>query len=113
MTSQLKRRVNNANCVRHLKVTKGAIDHAEFLASFGRTVRDLSPVEKCALHLSNLCNAAIKSISRSEGMGVGVNYENIVDKLITDVIPNHFKVSMAGDQRERIIEVSNQYSKGA
>lgn len=112
MTSQLKRRVNNANCVRHLKVTKGAIDQAEFLASFGRTVRDLSPVEKCALHLSTLCNAAIKSIGRSKGMGAGVNYEDLVNNLVTDVIPNHFKVSMTEERRERIIENSNHYSKG-
>lgn len=45
-------------------------------------------------------------------MGKSLNYENIVDKLITNIIPNHFNVPVIEESRKRIIEVSAQYSKG-
>lgn len=111
MMSQLKRTFKHANCVQQQRRGELSMETAKFLASIERKVEDLSLVEKCALHLSTLCSIAKQAISRSEGMGIGINYEHLVDKLITDVIPNHFNVSMVEEQRERIIEVSGHYSK--
>eukprot|EP00555_Chaetoceros_dichaeta_P014549 CAMPEP_0198271418 /NCGR_PEP_ID=MMETSP1447-20131203/49118_1 /TAXON_ID=420782 /ORGANISM="Chaetoceros dichaeta, Strain CCMP1751" /LENGTH=272 /DNA_ID=CAMNT_0043963997 /DNA_START=534 /DNA_END=1352 /DNA_ORIENTATION=- len=112
MVSQFKRRTANANCVKHMAHYKMSERTKKFLATIGRDAKGLSVVEKCALHLSTLCNFAISSISRSDGMGKSLNYENIVDKLITNIIPNHFNVPMKEESRKRIIEVSGQYSKG-
>lgn len=62
---------------------------------------------------STLCNIAIAAITRSKGMGIGVNYENLVNKLIEDIIPNHFNSPMTTEEsRQRIIDVSGHYSKG-
>jgi len=112
MMSHLKRKTERSNCVRHMAHYAMPKKTLEFLATIGRDVGGLSSVEKCALHLSNLCNAAILAINRSEGMGKAINYENIVDKLITNIIPHHFKVPVVEERRKRIIEISGLYSKG-
>ena len=65
MMSQLKRRISNANCVRHWNrsvAPKGAYD---FLASIGREAGDLSPVERCALHLVRTACALVPCIFES------------------------------------------------
>ena len=40
-----------------------------------------------------------------------MNYENIVDELVAEVIPNHFKVVVNKERQKRIVEVSGRYSK--
>jgi len=110
LMSQFARGTRYAVCVHNFKdVPRSTID---WVASTGRDIRSLSPVQKCAVHLSTLCEAAIVAIAKSESMGLGVNYENLVNKLIDRVIPQHFNVPMTEDGRQRVIEVSNHYSKG-
>mmetsp|Transcript_28901 Transcript_28901/g.34351 ORF Transcript_28901/g.34351 Transcript_28901/m.34351 type:complete len:473 (-) Transcript_28901:96-1514(-) len=110
ITSQLKHGVKKANCVKQY----GHISHEKklFLTSIGRSEKELSPVEKCAVHLSTICDAAIVAISRSKGKGIRISYDNIVNKLIEDVIPRHFLIAITDERRERIIDVSGKYSKG-
>jgi len=110
MMSQLKVGVTKANCVRQL--TYVPKEKNMFLASIGRSEKELSPVEKCALHLSILCDAAIAAIGRSKGKGIGISYDNLVNKLIEDIIPRHFNVAITEERRDRIIDVSSKYSKG-
>jgi len=111
MMSQLKKGMyHNANCVRHLRgIPKRKI---KFLTSIGRDLGSMSPVEKCALHLSIVCDAALEALDRSNGMGIAVNYENISSKLIDTIFPDHFKLEMTEERRKRIIAISGQYSKG-
>jgi len=78
----------------------------------GREIRALNSVDQCAIHLSTLCQAALTALETSNGMGLGVNYENLLNKLIEDVIPNHFHVPMTTERQQRIIEIGGRYSKG-
>lgn len=110
MMSQFAHGERKANCVRQLKDIP--MKDQEFLISIDQDVYHLNPQEKCAFHLSTLCNTAIEAIGRSEGMGMGINYENIVDKLIEDVFPHHFNLPMSDERRERILDISGHYSKG-
>jgi len=110
MMSHLKLGIHYANCIYQLRdVTAQKI---EFLNSLGRDLDSLSPVEKCACHLSLLCDAAVEAISRSNGVGIGVNYQSITNTLINTIFPDHFKLEMTEERKERIIEVSGHYSKG-
>jgi len=111
MMSQLALGIRRAVCIRQLALHL-PVSTNTFLTSIGRNMKDLSPVEKCAVQLSTLCNAAIAAITRSKGMGIGVNYENLVNKLIDDVIPNHLNALMTEEGRQRIIDISGHYSKG-
>lgn len=109
MMSQFQRGVRSAICVRQLvDVPKEAI---EVLKGMGKKIRDLNPFEKCAFHLSTLCEAALNSLSQSNGQGIAVNYEGITNKLIDTVFPDHFQLEMTEEKRQRIIEVSGHYSK--
>jgi len=45
-------------------------------------------------------------------MGMGVNYEDLTNKLMDTIFPDHFKLEMTEENRARIIEVSGHYSKG-
>lgn len=110
MMSQLAHGVDRANCARQaLDVSE---DKSRALAEIGRTADSLTPIERCAVHLSTLCDAAIVAIARSMGMGIGVNYKNLVNKLIEHIIPQHFQVVITEERRERIIDVGGKYSKG-
>jgi len=108
--SQMKKGVRHANCVRQLRNIPAS--KMEFLTSIDRKLNSLNPAEKCALHLSLLCDAAVEAIDVSNGMGFAVNYEDITNKLISTVFPDHFKLEMTEERRERIIEISGHYSKG-
>jgi len=59
-----------------------------------------------------LCDAGIQALDRSNGTGIAVNYENLSNKLIDTIFPNHFKLEMTEEKRKRIIAISGQYSKG-
>ena len=48
---------------------------------------------------------------RKSTTGKSVEYDGIIEKLINDVIPNHFSVEMTKDAEERIRNVSKTYSK--
>ena len=40
-----------------------------------------------------------------------MEYDGLIDKLIDDIIPNHFGVPVGMESRQRIMEVSKTYSK--
>jgi len=108
--SQMKKGAHHANCIHQLRDIPAS--KTKFLTSIDRKLNSLNPVEKCALHLSLLCDAAVEAIDGSHGMGFGVNYEDITNKLISTVFPDHFKLEMTEERRERIIDISGHYSKG-
>jgi len=112
LMSQFSHGTRTALCVKHFTRSTTPQSIVTFLGSIGRDVRSLSEVEICALHLNTLCEAAVNGIERSKGLGIGINYENLVNKLIDNVFPNHFGLSMTEERRQRIIEVSSHYSKG-
>mmetsp|Transcript_8700 Transcript_8700/g.13134 ORF Transcript_8700/g.13134 Transcript_8700/m.13134 type:complete len:454 (+) Transcript_8700:111-1472(+) len=110
MMSQLKQGEKRANCVHQLKdVPQHRIDALE---KDGKDLDLLTAVEKCALHLSLLCESAVDGLFDSGMMARPVNYENLVNKLIDHVIPDHFKVTMTNEGRENILKVGSHYSKG-
>jgi len=102
LMSQLDYGQHAANCVRRMNEVPQSVLRG----------RELKPIEKCALHLSILCEAAKVAIDHSHGMGIGVNYENLLNKLIDRVIPHHFNIPMTEERRQRIIVVGSLYSKG-
>mmetsp|Transcript_2255 Transcript_2255/g.4160 ORF Transcript_2255/g.4160 Transcript_2255/m.4160 type:complete len:462 (+) Transcript_2255:199-1584(+) len=110
MMSQLANGEDRANCVRQLRdVPRSRIDK---LLEVGKEVHDLSSVEKCALHLSLLCESATRALFESGMLGRPVNYENIVQKLIQHIIPDHFGVLMTDAEKDNILQVASKYSKG-
>merc|ERR1712127_566182 len=77
-----------------------------------RSLRDLSPEEQCALHLSLLCDKAVSELNKPNSMGTAVNYENLVDTMVETILPEKFNMKMTNERRDRIIAISGHYSKG-
>ena len=71
----------------------------------------LSTEDYCAAHLASLCDAAYSAYQNSNGNGKFVDYVDLPDSLIEDIIPNHFGQSMNDDAKSRILKVSGTYSK--
>mmetsp|Transcript_6077 Transcript_6077/g.6608 ORF Transcript_6077/g.6608 Transcript_6077/m.6608 type:complete len:442 (-) Transcript_6077:360-1685(-) len=110
MMSQLSMGANRANCVRQLRDVP---DHVlKYIKKIGMDFDDLDNVDKCAVHLGLLCESAYVALSEDSSYGVAVNYEDIVNKLISTVIPDHFDVEMTDERSENILAVSSRYSKG-
>jgi hypothetical protein len=59
---------------------------------------------------NSLCESALIELRKSS-TGKAVEYDGLVEKLISDVIPNHFGVEMTDKGEENIREVSKTYSK--
>lgn len=75
----------------------------------------LSTEQFCAAHLATLCEAAERQINNSSGVGRLVNYVDIPQILIKDIIPKHFlkqSSSLSPEAIERVMEVNQKYSKG-
>jgi len=85
-------------------------DLIKLVADTGRDVRDISDIEFCAAHLASLCESALEEL-RKTTTGKAVEYDGLVDKLISGIIPNHFGIEMTSDARQRILDVSKIYSK--
>ena len=79
-------------------------------SSLRRGVSSLSEENICAAHLATLCSAALRN-AKSSGTGMLVNYDNIMETLVDDVIPHHFGVNLSERDRERLAEVGSVYSK--
>jgi hypothetical protein len=77
----------------------------------GRRIADLSDQEFCAAHLASLCESALRELSNSNNHGRAVEYDGVVDKLLDDIIPNHFGVAIDYEARQRVLKVSKTYSK--
>lgn len=85
-------------------------DLIDLVAQQGRTVEEISDHEFCAAHLASLCQSALNELKKSN-TGRAVEYDGLIDKLIDDIIPNHFGVPVGMESRQRIMEVSKTYSK--
>ena len=77
----------------------------------GRRVDELSDQEFCAAHLASLCESALRELKKSNHHGKAVEYDGLIDKLLDDIIPNHFGVTVDDKARQRVFEVSKTYSK--
>lgn len=60
---------------------------------------------------SLLCKSAVRAFENS-GLGRAVNYDGIVDTLITDIIPDHFNYPMTEARSENVLAIGSKYSKG-
>lgn len=110
MMSQLAQGESRANCVRQLRdVPQHRVDK---LIEDGKELESLSPVDKCALHLSLLCESAVRAIFDAGMIARPVNYENLIQKLVDHIIPDHFGVLMTEEGKNNIIEIGSRYSKG-
>eukprot|EP00956_Cyclotella_meneghiniana_P008223 scaffold10954_cov74-Cyclotella_meneghiniana.AAC.2 len=85
-------------------------DTIKLVEESGRQIEEISDIEFCAAHLASLCESALKELRKSS-TGRAVEYDGLVDKLIADVIPNHFGVEMTEEAKQNILEVSKTYSK--
>lgn len=110
MMSHLAQGIKRANCVRQLRdVPRKKIEQ---LGEDGIDIENLTPFQKCALHLSLLCESAVDGIIDSNNMGRAVNYANIVQKLIDFIIPVHYNLDVSDEAKKNILEVGSRYSKG-
>ena len=50
-------------------------------------------------------------MKESDGKAIAVEYDGLIEKLIQDIIPNHFGVQVDEEARQRILDVSTVYSK--
>jgi hypothetical protein len=100
----------------------------------GANVNELTNEEFCAAHLvglqsceidclllemtlmslflqATLCESALKQMKKPHSKGVAVEYEGLVDKLIESVFPTHFSINVDETARQKILSVSQIYSK--
>ena len=74
-------------------------------------VTRLSTEDYCAAHLASLCEAAYSAHESSDRSGRFVDYVDLPDVLIDDIIPNHFHQVMGEESKSRIRKISGTYSK--
>lgn len=86
-------------------------DLIQFVQSYGEDIDELNDQEFCAAHLATLCESALRAMRVSNGKGIAVEYEGLVDKLIQDVFPNHFSLKVDETSRQRVLDVAKIYSK--
>jgi len=86
-------------------------DLVSLVSDMGSSVKSLTYEEYCAAHLATLCTSALKQMKESDGKGVAVEYDNLIDKLISKIIPDHFNIPIDDDAKERIQIVGGTYSK--
>eukprot|EP00571_Detonula_confervacea_P010263 CAMPEP_0172298702 /NCGR_PEP_ID=MMETSP1058-20130122/1234_1 /TAXON_ID=83371 /ORGANISM="Detonula confervacea, Strain CCMP 353" /LENGTH=461 /DNA_ID=CAMNT_0013007989 /DNA_START=73 /DNA_END=1455 /DNA_ORIENTATION=- len=86
-------------------------DLIQLANDYGEDVDELSDEEFCAAHLATLCESALRQMKKSDGKGVAVEYDGLVDKLIQSIIPNHFGIDIDEAARQRILDVAKVYSK--
>jgi|AntRauTorckE5430_2_1112549.scaffolds.fasta_scaffold07902_1 hypothetical protein len=110
MVSQLNiRHMDRAKCVQ----SKTHPPHRvrDFLDLTRRNVKDLSNEEYCALYLSSICNNALDAIQMNGISGKLLNYENLIEDFITDILPNEFGVNLDNEGVKRIEYASTMKSK--
>jgi len=74
--------------------------------------RDYAETEEyCAAQLKLICTNAADGIDGDEH-GLPVRYdEDLANKFIDKILPNHFKVRITPEARERALDISHKYSK--
>ena len=83
----------------------------EILEQSRLTAKDLSEEEYCAIYLSSICKNALEAVKLSKSKGKLLNYENILDKFIYDILPNHFGMTVGSKEMKRIELAGSKYSK--
>lgn len=108
--------------VSHIGNDKGAVDRAPCLRSRRRAPAEVvrvlsaapnavSKAEYCAAHL-NFLNQAPKNLLKAPGsFGRAVNYKNLPNEFIDDILPNHFGVDVSDEYKNAMISTSQHYSK--
>lgn len=109
MMSHLQGGKKQANCVRQLNRSSELV--IDKIHSLGLNIKSLSVEEKCALHLSTLCDSAVSSLKSSQ-MGKAVNYKSLPHILMDSIIPDHFNIPLNSEEKDRIMKISGIYSKG-
>ena len=74
-------------------------------------VSRLSTEDFCAAHLASLCEAAYSAYENRKGNGKFVDYVDLPEALVDNIIPNHFGQPMDDESKSRILKVSGTYSK--
>jgi len=104
-----------AVCLRYKnRPPKDLVDLVHRIGGADKTADSLNYEEFCAAHLATLCDTAARQAKDSNGLGKVVNYNNLIESLIHDLIPKHFMgvESLSEEAQTRIEEVSGHYSKG-
>ncbi|EJK44402.1 hypothetical protein THAOC_37059 [Thalassiosira oceanica] len=86
-------------------------DLVTLVEATGYDVYELTYQEFCAAHLATLCESALKAMTKPHSLGKAVEYDNLVDKLISSVIPDHFGIEMTDEGKANILAISKTYSK--
>ncbi len=90
-------------------------DLIDFVSRMGNTKPSwLNNEDFCAAHLATLCEAALKQVKDSNGLGKVINYDHLISNLMDKIIPKHFLQvdSLPRSAKDNIDEVSEFYSKG-
>jgi hypothetical protein len=83
----------------------------DFLEKSQLAMKTLSEEEYCAIYLSSICHSALDAIKLDESNGKVLNYENILDKFMDDILPNHFGVALGSEEIRRMELAGTKYSK--
>jgi hypothetical protein len=73
--------------------------------------------EYCAVHLASLCLSALKVATESaangagKGKGIPVEYDGLVDMMVTEIAPNHFGLTMTDVRTKAMRKITEMYSK--
>ena len=86
-------------------------DLNDLVERHGKRIETLSDHQFCAAHLASLCDSALSELKKPNNNGRAVEYDGLIDKLLDDIIPNHFGVTIDNDARQRVLKVSKTYSK--
>jgi len=104
-------KMTNSNCLRSYK--RPSKNYKKMVAKLGggRTMKELSHEDHCALHLASICQPSIDEQFKSQ-TGRMVNYAELPGALVDDIFPNHFGIPVTEVERQNIEEVCTHYSKG-
>lgn len=75
---------------------------------------NLSPEDFCAAYLATLCESVLRE-ARISGTGRMINYDNLPDVLMDDILPTYFLplgTKFGEREKENIRQISEVYSKG-
>lgn len=103
----------NANCLRMKR--RPPDDLRNLVLQHGAEIHSLPNEDFCAAHLATLCQSALNEYKASPPSTVRmVNYKDLPEILMDDIIPNHFlkEGPLDREARDRIESVSKKYSKG-
>jgi len=86
-------------------------DLVQLVNGHDENVDELSDEEFCAAQLATLCESALCAMTNPDSHGIAVEYDNLIEKLIRNVIPNHFGIRVDETARQHILNIAKIYSK--